>query len=185
MAEQNNLDSRSKTVMTDVLALVIGEAVVALLVCIGYGLADLLDLYSFDYRIITGALLGMVVIVANYIFLSMAIDKELRSFVEKRGTKEMGDEEAAAFAKENSASIQKAIRTSGIIRTASIVFTLVVAFLSKQFNPLATAIPMFAMRPVITAIELIRARSNPKPDPSKFIKYDFDEENKDEEKEDN
>lgn len=185
MTEQNNAGSSSKRLLTDLIPLTIGEIAVGLLVCIGFWLADLFGYYDFDYRIVTGALLGMAVIVANYIFLSMAIDKELRRFVEKRGTKEMDDEEAAAFAKENSTSIQKAIRTSGIIRTASIVLTLVVAFLSKQFNPLATAIPMFAMRPVITAIELIRARSNPKPDPSKFIKYDFDEENKDEEKEDN
>lgn len=184
MAEQNNAGSRSKRILTDLIPLVIGELAVALLVGLGFGLADVLDYYSFDYRVISGALLGVVVIVANYLFLSFAVDREIRRFAQKRGTREMDDEEAAKFAKENAASMQNAIQKSFIIRMVSIVLTLVIAFILDWFNPLATAIPMFALRPLLTVIELIRARSNPKPDPNKFIRYDDEDENKNEEESD-
>ena len=71
----------------------------------------------------------------------------------------MSDEEAEKFAAENSMPIQNAIKTSFIVRTASMLATLVIAFLLDWFNPLATAIPLLAFRPLLSAIELIKGKA--------------------------
>ena len=70
----------------------------------------------------------------------------------------MDDEEAEQFAAENSMPIQNAIKTSYIIRTVTMIATLVVAFLLDWFNPLATAIPLLAFRPLLTVIEMIKGK---------------------------
>ena len=179
MKEQN---SHERKLIDDILPVAVGEAVVALLVICGALLLNLIGIIAtFDFKIILGALLGAAVIVVNHVFLSIKVDLEIKKFVKLRGDKEMTDEEADKFAKENSTNIQNAMKSSFVIRTASILITLLVAFITKLFNPIATAIPMFAFRAIITASELIRMKYNKKPDPSKFIKYDFDE--KDTEKE--
>ena len=184
MTPTNN-NTPTKRVLSQLVPLAVGEAVVALLVCLGFGLADLLGVYNFDYRIVSGAALGAVVIIINYLLLTLSVDREIKRFVEKRGTIQMSEEEADKFAKENSASIQNAIKSSFILRTASIMGALILAFLLDWFNPLATAIPMFAMRPVLMGIELIKSKINYKaPNPDNFVKYDFDDENKNEEESD-
>ena len=84
----------------------------------------------------------------------------------------LSEEDAEAFAKKNSAPVQNAIKTSFILRTASMVVALVVAFLTKWFNPLATAIPMFAFRPLLTVVDAVMRKNDKTPDPSKFIRYE-------------
>ena len=51
-----------------------------------------------------------------------------------------------------------------------------------MFNPIAAAIPMFAFRPLISLVDRQMRKHDKTPDPSKFIKYD-DEEEKDKENE--
>ncbi len=166
----------------DLLPILVGEAVVSLLVCLGFGIADIIGVYDFSYRVILGAMLGAVVIIANHAALIVAVDRELKKIIDLRGNKEMSEEEAELFAKKNSASVQNAMRSSFIFRTASIFAALVLAFLLDWFNPLATAIPMFAFRGIITVSEMIKSRHAPKPNPDKFIKYEYnDEENEKEE----
>ena len=166
----------NKNIFKDLLPVAIGELIVAALVCIGGFLLGLADVIAFDYRIITGAILGAVVVMINYAFLIFAVDKQLRIFAEARGTNEMSEEEAQEYAKANSAPIQKAIALSTTVRTASMVATLVVAFILDWFNPIATAIPLFAFRFVLGAAELIGAKKRQAPDPERFVKYDFDDE---------
>ena len=170
--------------LKDLLPVAIGEMIVAALVCVGGFLLSLADVISFDYRIITGALLGAVVMTVNYAVLIYNVDKQLRAFAEARGSTEMSEEEAEAYAKANSAPVQKALAFSTTTRTASMLVTLVIAFLLDWFNPIATAIPMLAFRFILSAVELIRSKDRKAPDPSKFIKYDYDDEEKNEQEDD-
>lgn len=163
---------------SDVLQFAIGEIIVTVLTIVGFFVLSILEFYKFDLSIIFGALLGFAIIVANYILLTISVNSEIDKYMKLRGDREMTDDEAAQFAKENTAPIQAAIKKSFILRTASMLVTLVVAFLLKNiFNPLAAAVPMLAFRFVLTAMELIKSKYNPKPDPSKFIHYEDEEEN--------
>ena len=96
--------------------------------------------------------------ILNYTFLTISVDRAIQKFIALRGDKEMSDEEAEQFAAENSMPIQNAIKTSYIIRTATMIATLVVAFLLDWFNPLAAAIPLLAFRPLLTVIEMIKGK---------------------------
>lgn len=167
---------------SDVLQFAIGEIIVTALTVLGFFVLSILEVFKFDITVVFGALLGFVIIVANYAMLTFSVNRELDKYMKLRGDREMSEEEAAQFAKENTAPIQAAIKKSFILRTASMLITLVAAFLlSKIFNPFAAAIPMFAFRPVLTVIELVAARMRPAPNPDNFVKYDFDDENKENE----
>lgn len=155
---KNNTDDKKQKFTKDLLPFTLAElAVSALVVLLGFVLS-LVNIISFDYRIITGALLGAVVMILNYTFLTASVDKAIQNFISLRGEKEMSDEEAEQFAAENSMPIQNAIKTSYIIRTVTMIATLVVAFLLDWFNPLATAIPLLAFRPLLTVIEMIKGK---------------------------
>lgn len=156
--------------------MIIGEGLVMLSVILGAGVLDLLGVIEFDLRIGTGAMLGAIISCLNYIFLTASVDKAINDYVALRGNKEMSDEEAEGFAKKNSAPIQNAIQTSFTLRTFSMMAALIVAFLTKWFNPLATAIPMFAFRPLLTLVDAVMKKQDKKPDPTKYIKYDYEDE---------
>ena len=164
----------------DVLILAIGEALAAFLTVLGFFVADLAFKTGFSYSVILGAILGFAVITANHLFLSISVNRAVDKYLAERGTREMSDEEAEKFTNEHSMQIQNSVKTSYIIRTFTMLATLVAAFLlGNIFNPLATVIPMLAYRPVLTLGEIFRRKHDPEPDKSKFIKYD----NEDEEKE--
>lgn len=150
--------NNNKLSIRDILFMAIGEAAVALLVVLVFLLLDGLGYYGFSYRIITGALLGVVVTLFNYSFLIISVDRAINKFLDKRGSKEMDEEEADKFAAENAMPVQNAIKTSFILRTASMLVALVIAFLLDWFNPIATAIPLLAFRPLLTAIEMIKGK---------------------------
>ncbi len=164
--------NENKLPRKEILALALGEVIVAALVCVGFVVADALDFATFDYRVITGSLLGVAVIVLNYVFLTLSVNRAVNDYLALRGDKEMDDDEAAKFAAENSMPIQNAIKTSFIIRTVSMLAALLVAFLTEWFNPLATAIPLLAFRPLLSLCESMRKKADKAPDPEKFIKYD-------------
>lgn len=169
--------------LKDILPMVIAEIITAVLVCIGGVLLDFLGIikdYSFDYSVISGAVLGAAVIVINYVVLITSVDKEIKKFIDNRPEGEMSEEDIQLYTKKQTVSVQNAIKISSTIRLLSMVATLVLAFITGWFNPVAAAIPMFAFRINLTVVELIKSKSYPKPDPAKFIKYDFEDENKDE-----
>ena len=180
-------DNKQRNPFRDLLPLVVGEIIVAALTVGGFFAVDMLTSYDVGqpHQFILGALLGAAVIIGNHAWLTLTVDSEIKKYLNIRGDRQMSDEEADAFTKKHTAVIQKKIAFSGVVRTVSIFAILILAFLTKWFNPIATAIPMFAMRLVIMAAELINSKNNPKPDPSRFIKYEETGENKDEEKEDN
>ena len=156
--EQNNNQNNSNKLKKDILPLLIAEGVIILLIILGGLALGLSGVIGFDYKIIIGALLGGIVAIANHLFLTISVDRAVNNFMTLRGNKEMDDEEAAQFAKENSAPIQNAIKTSFIIRTASMLVTLVVAFLTGWVNPIATAIPLLLYRPSLSLIEYIKGK---------------------------
>ena len=68
----------------------------------------------------------------------------------------MTDEEAEAFAKAHQAKVQFAMTVSYVIRIATMVVALIVAFIFKEiFNPISTIVPIFMMRPILTATQLL------------------------------
>ena len=175
-----NNNKTAKSPLRDLLPLLIGEAIVVLLVNILFLILDIAGKYNFDYRIILGSVLGALVIIINHAALIIKVDKEIKNFIELRRNQEMTEEEIEVFTKKHSAAVQNAMTASFVVRTASIFITLILAFILDWFNPLATAIPMFAFRPIISVAEIVRQKIQP--DSTKFVKYDFDDDK--EEKED-
>ena len=115
----------------------------------------------FDYTVALGALLGGGVVVLNFLFLSIATNNAVDKIMEIRGNAEMSEEEIAAFTKENAAKIQNAAKLSYLIRMVTMLLALVLALLTKQFNVISTAIPLFMLRPIIYVSELLRKRDVP------------------------
>ena len=68
-----------KNIFKDLLPVAVGEGAVALAVCLVAYLLGLAGVVSFDYRIITGAILGAVVMIANYAWLIFRWTTRLRA----------------------------------------------------------------------------------------------------------
>jgi len=140
---------------TEVLVITVGELIVSLLVILGYFIANVAFGVPFTYRVFTGVLLGSAVMIINFLFLSLSVNKLVDEFVEIRGTREMDEEEAAEFTKQHSMRIQSKITISFIIRTVSMLAALLVAFLLDWFEPIATVIPLFMYRPILSVGNMI------------------------------
>lgn len=178
-----NNNRKTTSPLFDLIPLITGEAVVVALTCVGFIIVHFLGLYELRLSSVLGALLGAAVILINHAVLIFSVDKQINRFIENRPSGEMSDEEIQAYAKKQSMSISNAMKTSFALRTISMLATLVVAFLiPNMFNPIAAAIPMFAFRPLLSVVDRQMRKYDKKPDPSKFIKYD-DEEEKDKENE--
>lgn len=163
----------------------VGEAIcvlVTILSFLGVSLSGIFD-FEFSYKVITGAFLGAVVILLNFLFLSMSVNRAVDEYMALRGDKEMTDEEAEVFAQKNSALLQNAIKKSFIVRVVTIVLTLVVAFLIDWFNPLATVVPILAYQPILTwgnylvesikrVIVRLEKEKNSTPDPAEDLSTD-------------
>lgn len=137
----------------DTLYLALGEIPVIVLTIVGY-----LALGKFDWTVISGTILGSIITVINFFILSVSINNALQKFIDVRGDKEMTDEEVEKLSKEHSLAIQSAVTKSYVLRTALMMGSLVVAFITKLFNPLATLIPLMMYKPIIYLIELLRKK---------------------------
>ena len=142
-----------------VLLLAIGEAVAMGLVVLGAFIASLFTDFVFDFTAPLGAALGAAVIICNFIFLTISVNRAVDSYLEVRGSREMTDEEAEQFTEQNSAVIQNRIKLSYIIRTVTMLAALVLAFVLKWFNPICTAIPLLMFRPIIYVSEIIQGKA--------------------------
>ena len=91
---------------SDVLQFAIGEIIVTALTVLGFFVLSILEVFKFDITVVFGALLGFVIIVANYAMLTFSVNRELDKYMKLRGDREMSEEEAAQFAKENTAPIR-------------------------------------------------------------------------------
>lgn len=166
--------NENKLPKREIIILAVGEVIIGVAISLVY-----LLLKKFDYTVPLGSLLGGLVTVFNFVFLSIsvnrAIDEAMKNYearqVQKSSEKtedadsEDGgedadpyDDEAAKFARENAAKINNAVKASYIVRTASVIITLALAFLTKQFNVIATVIPILCFRPILTLSELIKKK---------------------------
>ena len=144
---------KSNLPILDILALLLGEVIVSLAVVGIYALIG-----HFSYKVVTGAALGTAVVILNLVFLSVSINHAIDKVMAERGEGEMDDEQAAEFAAKHAAGIQNAAKLSVIIRTTSMLITLVVAFLLEQFDVIATLIPLLAFKPILILTQYIKGR---------------------------
>jgi hypothetical protein len=168
-------------ILADVLPLTIGEVLAVCLVTLGGLALDYAGVYEFGAGIPLGAILGAIVTVINYLVLIISLDAAVKKYLDLRGERQMSEEEAEAFAKAHTGAVQKTIARSTVLRTASIVGCLLIAFLTGLFNPIATILPLIAYRPILTVVELIRAKKQPAPNPENYVKYDYTDENEEKE----
>ena len=142
----------------DTLWLAVGELVVALLVLAGFLIARSLGVEVTVYKVITGALLGSAVTVLNFFILSVSVNRAVNGYIAGMCDKEMTEEEADEYAKKNSMNVQLAMTKSYVLRMALMLGSLVVALITKQFNVLATAIPLIMYRPILYVTEFIKTK---------------------------
>ncbi len=133
--------------------LTVGEAIVSLIV-IGIYLA----IDKFSYQVVTGVLLGSIVTIFNFVFLSVAVNRAVDNVMALRGNQELDEEEAGKFAAEHSAKIQQAVKASYIVRMLVMLAALVAAFLLDWFDVIATLVPLIMFRPIITLGEFFRKK---------------------------
>lgn len=136
---------------SEILFLILGEAAVSLVMI---GIYILIG--KFSYSVVTGALLGSAITVFNFILLAVSVNRAIDQVMEKRVGKEMTEEEAAAFAAENQAVVQRAAQGSYLLRQILMLGALVLAFVSGWFDVLATLIPLLMFRPLITVHGLLK-----------------------------
>jgi len=133
--------------------LLIGEIIVSAIVCAVY-----LIIKQFSYKVVTGVTLGTAVIFFNFLFLALSTIKVFTEAEAARGQKEMTEEEIEKFVKENQAKYNTAVRTSLLIRNATMMAALVIAFLLDWFDVLATLVPLMAYRPILSLAGLINSK---------------------------
>ena len=104
---------------------------------------------KYTYKVLTGVILGSAVIILNFLFLCISVNKAIDNYMALRGDKEMTEEEAEKFAKENVMIIQNATKLSYLVRTFSIVAALILALILDWFNVIATVIPLLVFRPIL------------------------------------
>ena len=118
-----------------------------------------LILKKFSFSVVWGCLLGSAVAIFNFIFLSVAVNRAIDKAMANRKAGEMTEEEAAAFAAENQAAVQRAAQGSYLVRQILMVGVLVCAFLlDGWFDVIATLIPLLAFRPLLTVCGLMKKK---------------------------
>ena len=148
------MGTKSKlSVYIDSLWLALGEVLVALAVVGGFAIFD-----KFSYKVVTGAVIGGVVTVFNFLILSISVNRAIDKFINGRGTEEMSDEDAQAYVQKCGMSVQVAMVRSYVLRIIFMIGVLAVAMISGWFSPLATVIPLLMYRPILYVVEFIKAK---------------------------
>lgn len=159
--DNNETPRGTHSVFKDILPVIIGEIIVSALVVLVYLIVQLClpEQSILTYKVATGVILGSAVIILNYLFLSISVNRAVDKFMEMRGTEEMDEEEAAAFAQKNAMAIQNTATRSYIIRMLSTVVALVCALLiPNAFEVIATAVPLLMFKPILYITEFIKQK---------------------------
>ena len=152
--EKGSLILQNKnTAIGDVLFLAAGELLASVIIMAVYGI-----LGSFDWRVITGALIGSTLMVMNFAILTFSVNRAVDRILQARGAENMSDEEAEAFAAKHSAEIQNSVRSSYLLRQVLILGVLVGAVLLNIANVVAAVIPLVLFRPILMAREAFRKK---------------------------
>ena len=167
------MNNEQRIPMRELFFLIAGEAATALAIMGVYAILN-----KFNYTVATGAVLGGLVIVLNFIFLSVSVNRAIDAALAEMGNAgltaeaidaatESEDEEAedsdesdeeetngdnavSAAVDANGKRLSNAIKLSYLVRTATMIAALVLALVSKQFDVIATVIPLFMQRPLLT-----------------------------------
>lgn len=138
----------------ELLVMIIGEIITALVICGVYLIAD-----SFSLSVPLGAALGGAVTVFNFLFLIISTNRTIDKIMAERGEGEMSEEEAAQFAAKHAGALRASAKISYIVRMVTLIACLVLALLIKGlFSLIPTLIPLFMMRPLLTVAQLIKAK---------------------------
>lgn len=137
----------------DIVFLAVGEFLASLIIVGVY-----LIIGAFEWRVLTGAAIGSAVTVLNFAILSFSVNRAVDRVMEMRGNKEMTEEEADAFALQHSAEIQKAVKSSYLLRQILMLGALVAAVLLKVALILPAVIPLLLFRPILMAREVFRKK---------------------------
>lgn len=147
------------SVLSEAGIILVGEVVVSLITALVYILIQ-----QFDYTVVLGLLLGSTVTVANFLILGITVNNAVNKALARRPEGEMTEEEAAAFAAENQASVQLAAAGTYVLRTLLMLGALIGAFMLdgifgvRVFDVIATLVPLMMYRPIIFVSELIRKK---------------------------
>ena len=152
------MKDQNKNSYRGVLYLFLGEIISSLLIVVGYICYYNFVGSPFKWQVISGALLGSVVTTFNFFLLSVQVNSAINEYISLRGDREMTEDEATEFAKANTLKVKNAVAKSYVLRTALMIGTLVIAFISSWFEPLATLIPLLLYKPLIYIVELINQK---------------------------
>ena len=149
-----------KSLKKEILFLSLGEAAVAILTVLGFLAVHFIasEREIFDYTVVTGAALGAVTVIINFLILSLSTTRAINAYVAEIGDRVLTEEEAEEFARAHKAKVQLAFTRSYLIRTATTFGVLVLAFVLEWFNPIAAAIPLLMYKPVLYVIQLIKRK---------------------------
>lgn len=151
------MQNKTKLPLFEVVSMIVGEIITSAAVVAVFMIVNLIGKQPLlHYSVVLGVLLGSLITVMNFILLSVLTTRAVNKALADRGEAEMTDDEAAVFAKEHQAKLQLAMTVSYVIRIATMVAALIVAFIFKDvFNPIATIVPILMLRPILTVTQLI------------------------------
>ena len=151
------MQNKTKLPLFEMAAMIVGEIITSVLIVAVFMIVNFIKGEPLlHYSVPIGALLGSTITVVNFFLLSILTTRTVNKALASRGSGEMTDEEAETFAKEHQAKVQCAMTVSYVVRIATMVVALIVAFIFKEiFNPIATIIPIFMLRPLLTVTQLL------------------------------
>ena len=151
------MQNKTKLPLFEMAAMIVGEIITSALIVAVFMIVNFIKGEPLlHYSVPIGALLGSTITVVNFFLLSILTTRTVNKALASRGSGEMTDEEAETFAKEHQAKVQFAMTVSYVVRIATMVVALIVAFIFKEiFNPIATIIPIFMLRPLLTVTQLL------------------------------
>ena len=142
------------TLIYELVSMLVGEFFVSAIVCVIF-----LVLNTFSLSVVLGCLLGSFVTVFNFWLLMLSTNRTIDKVMLERGDGEMDDEAAKRFAAEHGAKVQTAVKISYIVRTLSIVVSLILAFvISNLFHVVATVVPLLMYQPILMISQWFKGR---------------------------
>ena len=144
---------------TSVLLLLLAECAAAVVTVGVYLIINIFSPGVFDYRVVTGAALGVAATVFNFFALCYTVNRAVDKYMTVRGDEELDEEQTQKFVNENAMKVQNEVTKSYILRTLILVAACALLF-TKQFAVIPTVIPMLLQRPFIVLIEKKRGGGN-------------------------
>lgn len=107
------------------------------------------------WPVVSGALLGLAVMVGNFVALAIVSNRAVDSCLAERREGELSEEELAAFVAEHQARLKLRIRLSQNVRMFMMLALLIVALVTPWFDAIASLVPMLLFRPILMLMGLL------------------------------